>query len=168
METETTMADLKDTFGELIRILLRIEDAKINIIPFTGSWTAGQLGQHVILSAGGVVELINGPVTDTKRDPEENIPNLKAVFLDFSTKMKSPEFIVPEFKNYNKAALSTRLEEIKNHLLESISTLDTSKTCTLYEFPGSGHMTRAEAIAFTIVHTQRHVHQLSNIAKHLG
>jgi hypothetical protein len=168
MDIQSTAAEAKNTFAAFTQLLSSIEDSKINIIPFADSWTAGQLGQHVILSAGGMVQLINGAVADTQRDPEENIPKLRAMFLDFTTKMKSPEFIVPEFKNYNKAELIKKLQEITTQLVHSIETLDTSKTCTSFEMPGSGHITRAEAMAFSIVHTQRHLHQLKNIVKQLN
>jgi hypothetical protein len=163
MDTKATSSETSQTFTELLEILSSIQEEKFNTIPITGSWTAGQLAQHVILSAGGFVQLLNGPVKDTERDPEANIPNLKAMFLDFNTKMKSPDFIVPEDRHYDKQELINTLQEIKAGLLKAIETLDTTKTCTAFELPASGYITRAEGITFAIVHTQRHVHQLKNI-----
>jgi hypothetical protein len=167
MDIQLTKEEVSNTLTELTEQFLSIEDSKINTVPFTDSWTAGQLIQHVILSAGGMVQLVNGPVSDTKRDPEEHIPKLRKAFLDFNTKMKSPDFIVPEFKNYNRADLIKKLRNIKDELLNSVQILDLEETCTLFEMPNLGYLTRAEAIEFAIVHTQRHVHQLKNIIKHL-
>lgn len=163
MDTKATSTEAGQTFTKLLKILSSIEEEKFNAIPFPGSWTAGQLAQHVILSARAFVQLLNGPVKDTERDPEANIPNLKAMFLDFSTKMQSPNFIIPEGRHYNKQELINTIQDIKANLLKAIETLDTTKTCTAFEVPASGYITRAEGITFAIVHTQRHVHQLKNI-----
>jgi hypothetical protein len=167
MDTKETSAEASHTFTELLQVLSSIGDDKINTIPFAGSWTAGQLAQHVILSAGGFVQLLNGPVEDTHRDPEENIPNLKATFLNFTLKFKSPDFIVPEEKNYDKQHLENTLMGIQTGLVKAIETLDTTKTCTAFELPGSGYITRAEAMTFAIVHTMRHLRQLKNIRQKL-
>jgi len=167
MDIKATLIEADQTFADLLQTLSSIEESKINTVPFTGSWTAGQLAQHVILSAGGFVQLLNGPVKDTERDPEANIPRLKEIFLNFNTKLKSPDFIVPEDKDYDKQQLTDTLRDIKTGLHKAIETLDIMKTCTAFELPGSGYISRAEAITFTIVHTQRHVHQLKNILQHL-
>ncbi len=167
MDSKATATEANQTFTELLEVLSSIEPEKINTIPFTGSWTAGQLAQHIILSAGGFVQLMNGPVNDTERDPEANIPNFKAIFLNFDTRMKSPEFIVPEEKEYDKRHLIQSLQDIKARFLKAIETLDATKTCTAFQLPQSGFITRAEGIVFTIVHTQRHLHQLKNIREKL-
>ncbi|MEO5997774.1 MAG: DinB family protein [Chitinophagaceae bacterium] len=167
MDIKATSTEADQTFTDLLQTLSSIEDLKINTIPFDGSWTPGQLAQHIILSAGGFVQLLNGPVKDTERDSEANIPNLKTTFLNFTIKMKSPDFIVPEEKDYDKRQLVGTLQDIKVGLVKAIETLDTTKTCTAFELPVLGYLTRAEAIIFTIVHTQRHAHQLKNIRQHL-
>ncbi len=167
MDIKTTSTEAGKTFNDLLQTLSSIEEKKINTIPFPDSWTAAQVAQHIILSAGGFVQLLNGPDKDTERDPEANIPNLKATFLNFDTKMKSPDFIVPEVKNYDKQELVHSLQDIETGLVKAIETLDVTKTCTAFELPGSGFLTRAEGITFAIVHTQRHVHQLKNITQRL-
>jgi len=162
MDTKTVVTEADQTFSDLLQVLSSINEEKINTIPFAGSWTAGQLAQHVILSSDGIVQLLNGPVKDTGRDPEANIPKLEAIFLDFSSKMKSPDFIIPEDRIYDKQELLNSLQNIKAGLHKAIETLDTTKTCIAFELPGSGYLTRAEAITFAIVHTKRHIHQLKN------
>ena len=167
MDMKITSAAADQTFTELLQILSSINDNDINTVPFPGSWTAAQLAQHIILSTGSFVQLLNGTVTGTTRNPEAYIPNLKAIFLDFNSRMKSPDFIVPEEKDYNKQRLIQAIQTTKIGLLEAIATLDLTKTCTGFELPGSGYITRAEAITFSIVHTQRHINQLKNIRQKL-
>jgi len=167
MDIQNAYNEANETFTDLINEFSAIDEGKINTVPFAGSWTAGQLAQHIVLSAGGFNELLNGPVKDTDRDPEANVQQLRTIFLDLNTKFKSPDFIVPGEKQYNKQELLDTLQGIKESLLTGIKTLDTTKTCTLFELPGSGHITSAEAMTFAIVHTKRHVYQLKNISKHL-
>ena len=163
MDIQATITETDQTFNELISLLSSFEPKQFNTIPFEGSWSAGQLAQHVILSAGGFVLLLNGPMKDSERDPEENIPNLRAMFLDFSTRMQSPQEIVPEEKEYDQEQLTTTLNGIQASFLDAIEKADITKTCTAFEIPKSGYMTVAEAIVFNIVHTQRHIHQLKGI-----
>ena len=167
MDIKAAETEAGQTFVELIEILGSLEDNELNKVPFEGSWTAGQVVQHVILSAEGFVHLLNGPTIDSQRDPEASIPMIKDIFLNFSTKMKSPDSIDPEEKDYSKMDLINTLNTIKLRFLKSITTLDISKVCTLYEIPSMGHISRAEAIIFATVHTQRHIHQLKNILKQL-
>jgi hypothetical protein len=42
---------------------------------------------------------------------------------------------------------------------------EADQTRLAFELPGAGHISRAEAINFVNVHTQRHVHQLKIICK---
>lgn len=167
MDIKSTSKEADQTFTELLQILSSIAEVNINKVPFEGSWTAGQVAQHIILSAGGFVQLLNGPVKDTGRDPEANVQNLRATFLNFNIKMKSPDFIVPEEKDYDKQELIDNLTGIKTGLLKAIETLDATKTCTSFELPGAGFITRAEGITFSIVHTERHINQLKNIQQQL-
>ncbi|MBB5394743.1 DinB family protein [Mucilaginibacter sp. AK015] len=168
MNIEQANIETAQTFDELLAGLSSITDEQANTVPFAGSWTAAQVAQHVILSAGSFVELLNGPVTDTNRDPEAGVEQLKSIFLDFDTKLKSPDFIIPEDKIYQKQQLIEKLQLIKTNLLQAIDTLDVTKTCKAFEMPVMGYITRAEAITFTIVHTKRHVHQIKRIAAALA
>ena len=151
----------------LIRVLSLIEEEKINLVPFEGSWTAGQLAQHMIMSNSGFDELINGPVKDTSRKPDEFIEGIRTSFLDFSHKMESPDFVRPPKINYDKHELMQSLNEIRKRLNNTLKGLDLTKTCTAFEIPVLGYLTRLEAAHFVLYHTLRHIHQLKNIAEKL-
>lgn len=158
-------AEINATMKRLIQLLSSFDQEQINIIPFEGSWTAGQLAEHMVKSNGGFLQLLSGPVTDTKRNPDDLEESIKSVFLNFSTKMKSPDFVVPETKHYEKEDLLLHLEKIRTGLDHAITTLDLTKTCTGFELPVYKFLTRYEALCFVLYHTQRHIHQLENILK---
>ena len=123
-------SEADQTFSELLNTFSGIGEEKINTVPFEGSWTPGQLAQHIVLSAGGFVNLLNGPVKETERSPEANVGMLRSLFLNFDTKMKSPDFIVPEQKNYDKQKLTmvhsghqcSQPPQILNKMVRNLST----------------------------------------------
>jgi len=164
--TTKLLIEINQTLTELLQLLSLFDQEQINVIPFESSWTAGQLAQHLILSNAAIVRIVNGPVKETLRQPDENIKKIKSDFFDFTTKMQSPDFIVPEKIHFNKEDLIRATGNIKTQLYESIETLDLTKTC-ITELP-VGALTRLEAIHFVLYHTQRHIHQLKNIFQKLA
>ncbi|MFA6275317.1 MAG: DinB family protein [Pedobacter sp.] len=162
--TTQVQTDFNTTFSDLEKAISLIEQENFNRIPFPNSWTAGQVVQHIILSSGGFAGVLNAAVKPSDRAADELIPRIKADFLNFGIKMKSPDFILPEDKKYNKEDLLGTIKGIKKDILKEIETLDLTQMCLAFELPGYGFLTRLEAIYFVIYHTQRHVHQLNNIA----
>lgn len=150
---------------EIKQLLASLNDEQLNTIPSKGSWTAGQVAQHLVMSHTGFAELLNGSVKETERAPDEMIATIKKDFLDFSIKMDSPGFVRPANNNYKKEDLLHSLQDIKASIDKAIQTLDLSKTCVAFELPVYSFLTRSEATWFVICHTQRHIHQLKNIAQ---
>jgi hypothetical protein len=165
MNTEL-QKNITDTFNELDNIIFAFNGTQLNSVPFEGSWTAGQVADHIIKSLGGISRLLNGPTEKTERDPGEKIKALEDLFLNFDIKMKSPDFILPGDGIQEKEATLQRIGELKNEMLEA-NKLDLSLLCLGAEFPGFGKMTRLEWMHFFLVHTQRHTHQLKNIFRTL-
>ena len=160
--------DVHSTLTELIGLFSSIDEKQVNIIPFKGSWTAGQLAQHMVLSNGGFLETMNGPARDTRRKPDEKIPDIKSTFLNFSIRFESPDFVRPAMIDYDKDDLLNALRSIRDGLDHVLETSDLTKTCTSFELPVLGYLTRLEAAHFVLYHTQRHIHQLTNIVSKLA
>ena len=155
--------ETNNTLDELTGILESITPAQFNQVPFEGSWTAGQLAQHLTLADGGLPALVNGPVADTDRAPDQMVAPIAESFLDFEIKFESPDFIRPEMRNYDKDEMISGLKKIKADIASAIGDLDLTKTCMAFAFPVLGNLTRYEAANFVIIHTTRHIHQLKNI-----
>lgn len=165
--TETEL-ELNSTFKNFYELISSLTEEQINTVPFEGSWTAGQLARHVFKSYTGFVQAINGPVKRTERKPDELVEKSKSLFLNFTTKLKTSPFITPEEIQYKKEDLLGSLKEIHDKLNKSIQTLDMSQTCTAFEIPTFGYLTRLEAVYFVMYHTQRHTQQLKNITKKIN
>src|SRR4051812_48187421 len=101
-----------DTKVELQRLLSSFTSEQFNCLPFEGSWTVGQIANHLVMSNAGFLEILNGPARETERAADELVPIFKRDFLNFSIKMISPEFVRPQNKNYKKEDLIKCLDDI--------------------------------------------------------
>lgn len=156
----------KETSSELIQLLRSVNQEQFNKTPFQGSWSAGQLGEH-ILKSYGAIEVLNGNTEKVDRPADEKVAGVKSLFLDFSIKMKSPEEILPSENPLNKESIINGLQEKIEAFNLVVENKDLTETCTDYAIPEYGPFTRLEWINFNIVHTQRHIHQLKRIISYL-
>ena len=141
-----------------------LSQTELNTVPFAGSWTAAQVIEHLCKSDEHMIKTLNGPVEPTNRPPDAGVPNLEAIFLDFSTKLPSPEFIIPSSQTFDKESIISTFRAGREQIGKAIQTLDLAPTCHL---PILGNPTRLEIITFVIVHTQRHTNQVKKIAEKL-
>lgn len=157
------LSELTHTTDELMRLLSPLSEEQLNTVPFEGSWTAGQLGDHLYKSYG-LAAILDGKTEPTTRPADEKIGPVKKVFLNFEIKMKSPDFIVPSIGHFDKAVLLNGLTKRINSIKDFINKKeDLSPTCLDFQLPNAGTLTRTEWIQFMTVHTVRHVHQLKGI-----
>jgi uncharacterized damage-inducible protein DinB len=137
-----------------------LDENMFNTVPYTNSWTAGQLLQHVTLSTEGMAKAMSSESKSAERDPGQRIPELKKIFLDFSKKLKSPDFIVPEAgpdeKQATVEALYRSFEQLKKNTTNANLT-------DLVEGLPLGPITKLEILHFVLYHTQRHLHQMKKI-----
>ncbi|GAA3929705.1 DinB family protein [Chitinophaga oryziterrae] len=159
--------EFENTAAELIKTLSSFSETEINVVPFEGSWTAGQVGEHIYKSVSGVSQVLQGAVTSTERNPGEKIKIIGDLFLNFNEKFKSPEFIIPSDQPHDKNLLLKSLTLTLNEVGDNIKKQDQSLTCLEFALPGFGELTRMEWNHFIVVHTQRHIHQLKNIGEHV-
>jgi hypothetical protein len=154
---------ITETFEQLYKILSSLSETELNTVPYEGSWTAGQVIQHLILASSGYPEMCSGPTEKTTREPDEKVKDIAALFLNFTIKMQSPEFIIPLDKKYNKNSLTLALQKIEEELLRVSETYDLTLTCLNSEIPTFGKFTIYEWINFSLIHIERHIKQLNTI-----
>ena len=159
--------ELLSTKDNLLRVLNSFSQDNINTVPFEGSWTGGEVARHVLKSASGVSEALAGPAKTADRDPGQHLKLLGDIFLNFDIKMKSPDFVLPDEEPKDKVVLIQLLEETFDSIVRVTESEDLDVICTTFEMPNLGFLSKKEFIWFTIVHTQRHIHQLKNILDHL-
>jgi DinB superfamily len=165
MITETSgktelLTTIDEAVSELQGLMLNLDENKINTVPYKDSWTAGQLFRHVTKSTNGMAKVMLMESKPAERDPGEKIPELKKTFLDFSHKMQSPDFIVPEKGPYEKQAAMEELSKSFEQLKENTNKANLTD---MTEGLPLGAITKWEMLHFVLYHTQRHLHQMKKI-----
>lgn len=151
---------LKNIYNSFISKLEKFSSEQINEIPFEGSWTPGQVTDHIIKATSGIPDKYTEPVT---RPYDAKVDLMESVFLNFETKFKSPEFVVPGNGPFEKDALIQTLRKTLDGHLQKISDTDLTALCLKFDLPTIGTMTRYEWFRFIHAHTIRHHRQLKNI-----
>lgn len=164
MDREELLASIDETVAQLLNLASSLDEKEINTVPFKDSWTAGQLLQHVTKATAGIAKAMYKVGNPVGRNVDEKVPVFRNILLDFSSKIKAPEFIVPEEKVYDKQASIEALENAFRQLKASADKADLKETV---EGLPMGTVTKIELLHFVLYHTQRHLHQLNNICEAL-
>lgn len=165
MKNEVLINEIDELKKALKTAILSFTSNEFNNIPFEGSWTAAQVTEHLTKAVDPAI--LYGNVVETERDRAEKVKAVENLFLDFSTKMQSPAFVMPSREPHSREEMTRTLNEVWQRIKEGAQNLELSLTCTDFEIPGFGAFTRFEWIWFYICHTRRHIHQLSNIKREL-
>lgn len=169
MATETVdkneiITAIGDAVLQFTDLMSSVENDKINMVPYEGSWTAPQLLRHVSKSISGMAKAMHLDAKPTERNPGERIEELKTVFLDLSKKLKSPEFIIPEEGTYEKQFTIDDLNKSFNQFKDNANNVNLNEQV---EGLPLGPITKLEIMHFTLFHTQRHLHQMEKICNAL-
>jgi hypothetical protein len=165
---ETVIKAYSDTMEKLVRQIARFSDKQLNEVPFEGSWTPAQVADHIYRSQAGISALLDGKAAATERDPEEKREQLAKIFLDFSIKMESPEFVIPTSDPLQKSALIKDIENKSREITAALQSHDLTQSFLDFEVPGFGEFTGLEWGWFLTYHAQRHTQQLENIYKKIA
>ncbi|MBF01601.1 DinB family protein [Flavobacterium coralii] len=155
--------ELDKAMQETISLISSANESDINKVPFKGSWTAAQTARHLIKAGNGMAEMFSTEAPKANREADEKASELKEMLLDFDLKMNSPDFIVPEDKQYNKKELITGTESIRSQTVEVLRNAQLDEIPeTEDDNPLKGY-TKLELLHFAVYHTQRHNRQIRNI-----
>ena len=161
---ENFITEFDEATNDLLNTIASFSQEEFNAIPFEGSWTAAQVTEHLLKSETPMPSLFKSNSRPTiERAPDEKVATIKSIFLDFNSKLQSPEFILPSNEVKEKEALFTTLKTTKADIRSVIETVDLSRTFTDFPFPQLGEFTGWEWICFLTSHSKRHTHQMKNI-----
>lgn len=167
MQLPALQQQLQQTPATLIGIIQAFNTQTFNQFTAVSGWTAGQVTDHLI-KACDIAALLDGNVKPADRNPDALSEEIANMFLDFTIKMESPEFILPGDGPFDPQQSIDTLTRIWQPLQQKAAELDLSLLCLDFEMPVNGALTRQEWLSFVVVHTQRHIHQLRNIAAELN
>jgi len=163
----TENLNTQELFISLDRITTELEDLvssfseiQINAIPFNGSWTAAQVADHVTKSNIGIIKSLKKEGKLNSKDVGAGIEQLKNIFLNFDSKLQSPEFILPTQDIYQKGSVIEDLKRSVEQLKQASREINVFETI---DHPIFGKIAKLELLHFVVYHSQRHIHQLKNI-----
>lgn len=159
------LSSFDDTTAKLLHALSLFNEEELNTVPFEGSWTAGQVGEHLLKSGSGLTQILLGNTEPAKRPVDEKVKAIESIFLDFTKKARSAKAIWPSNEPKEKKKLISALKESMDEIRQTADSLNLSQTCMDFPFPTLGEFTRWEWISFVICHTIRHTYQIENIYK---
>lgn len=160
---EALLEELHTNTHDLLAVLSRFSNEDFNKVPFAESWTAGQVAQHLYKAESGVPMLFQMELTATERPIDEKMPMIRSVFLNFDTKLQSPDFILPDAEPKDPAIFVEGFTRNREAVDKIIATADLTKTVAGLSLPQMGTLTGWEWICFMTAHAIRHTRQLQNI-----
>lgn len=160
--------NIRLSMGKLMAVVSRFDHNQIDLIPFEGSWTAGQVAEHITKGLSGMPRLVAGNTEVTARLFDAKAQPLRDLFLDYSIKFESPDFILPTQTEHVQTKLIIGLRHIETELLDVADKNDLTLTLLDFEMPQFGTLTIYEMLDFMMAHAQRHTHQLENIYARLN
>jgi hypothetical protein len=164
---EQLISEFEETTKDLFATLSLFSHEEFNKIPFEGSWTAGQVAEHLFKSESNIPNVLKGNSEKTERDPLQHVDTIRRVFLDYTIKMQSPEFILPSDSEKNPDIFIKGFQETRKELKTLVKALDLNKTFTNFSFPQLGTLTGWELFCFAVCHSKRHIRQMKIIAEKL-
>ncbi len=160
INTEKLFASLDETWNTFFNLVSSVNEALINVVPFKDSWTVAQLATHVKKSNNAIIQGLQMDGKPCERNPTQREEELKKTFLDFDAHYQSPDFIVPNNKEYKKAAV---VEQLENSIEKLKHLRSNTNLVAIINLPIFGEITKLEILYFVLYHTQRHIRQLKNI-----
>lgn len=157
------LLELEQSEREFCAALAAFRPDQVNQVPFEGSWTAGQVAEHILLAETGIPQTVLGSTQETDRPIAQYEPVIESIFLDFTAKYPAPEPIVPSSGPHDGQQLLEAFKTGRAAIREVAANEDLTLTCTDFEFPQIANLTRWEWLRFVVCHSKRHARQLRNI-----
>lgn len=154
--------------SELIKYLSSFNEEEINTVPFEGSWSAAQVAEHLTKSAKGIKSILSGKVENARRPANTHIEALNSIFLNYSTKSKSAQPLLPSDEPKDKQEVIHKMQTVMDDFKQKAEQVDLSLVCLDFDFPSIGPLTAGEWVHMVTVHTKRHTFQIKNILKALN
>jgi dihydrofolate reductase len=161
LNIDTLIGSVEVAAASFLELTSSFSQENINKIPFEGSWTAAQVAEHVTRSNIAIAKSLRQPGKKVPRNVEEGVSRLRNIFLNFEKKLQSPQFILPTRNIYDREWIITHLGISNRELIGTAANVDYYEAI---DHPVFGEITKYELLHFVIYHTQRHMHQLTNIS----
>jgi hypothetical protein len=157
---------LQQNIENLIKELSRFDGKRFNQRPASGGWTPAQIAEHLLVIERRTINVLSGKreAPEAGRSPDAHVAAMEARLTDRINKIDAPPALVPSEIPKEKQELTDTLIAARQELVNMVSQQDMH--LLLPEFPHRlfGVLTGLEWAQFTILHTNRHIEQLKEMA----
>jgi len=156
-EIEAVIADLQLSTSLLLKFFSSFDSEDFNKSAIDGSWTLGEIAEHLLRLDIAVNRILQGPGRATDRSADEKSAHIKHVLLDLERKLQSPREIQPTDTIKDPFSIIAKIRAERHSMIELSQIKDLSEICTSFSHHVFGEMTRLEWIYFSIYHAERHM-----------
>ena len=157
IETEAVIADLQLSTSLLLKFFSSIDSEDFNKKTTDGSWTPGEIAEHLLRLDIAITRVLQGPSRAANRAADEKTEKIKHVFLDLEKKLQAPAQILPTDTIKDPFSIIAKIRAERHNLIELAQTKDLSEICTAFPHHAFGELTRLEWIYLSIYHAERHM-----------
>ena len=161
---EELIKEIEDVNEHLSDQLSQFSEEELNRVTKEGSWTAGQVTEHILKSNGGILDkLLNGDVAPANRAFDEHADLIVKIFRS-TDKMKTAAVLEPGPPLHEIDTLLTTLRQQKEQQLATINQKDLKDLSIELKFPPvPDGLSRYEWLILMLEHTERHAKQIESI-----
>lgn len=159
--------EFSQTINELMDLLTSFSTEQFNQVPYPGSWTAGQVGEH-LFKTYQIVKLLQRDNEPLERAADEKVDLIRSVMADIETRRQAPDSVVPSTDALEQGRLLGSLQKRIEEFKEIIVSKNLQEACPNFSIPQFGEFSKLEWVYFNLYHTQRHIQQLKKIAEAFG
>lgn len=168
MTKEMLLAEWDQTTQTLLTALSGFTPERFTEKPSENEWSAAQIAEHLWKLDQSTCKTLRGETEPTAgRPPDEKIALIKER-MEATVKRIAPEAMQPSNEVFEQRPLLQKLQQQQAMMKDAFLSSDETETCTSFQHPVLGLMTKMEWMAFAIYHVQRHLRQLAQLEEKLA
>lgn len=157
---EDLLAEFQANTDQILAWTDRLSDAELRQRPLAGKWSPLEVLEHVFISEKGAARLIQAPATPIVRDLAKSRERMGRPLSKLDEKYVGGPAIDPKGRFEDYAQWRAAFLQNRATMAEAALALGGDGLCTGFPHPYFGQLTRAEWIAFAILHAERHLAQM--------
>ncbi|HVF46374.1 MAG TPA: DinB family protein [Pyrinomonadaceae bacterium] len=166
-DREFALKYLGETKDEFAKQLAGVSDAQLNFRPAANKWTAAEIAEHIIVSEGTILGLIQGQIL---KSPENTGDVFRAkdtgvilAITNRSQKFTAPEILKPAARFKTRDELLSNFEKARSQTIEFVRTNKANMRGHFFENPLMGMIDGYQWLLFLNGHADRHLAQLKEV-----
>ena len=154
------LTTLQENTDQLTKLLASFDFEAFNHKPANGGWSAGDIGEHILIFDIRLNTLLQDAKTPSGRDPHQQIKAIMDRLEDRENKIEAPEFLKPSGNTNDPVDIIEKIRAERAKVARFIEHNDLSLLNDKTPHRFFGTLTALEWIILVIQHTIRHLPQL--------